>query len=48
MSDLYRDRYDELNDEFGITWKDSLKYFHGVRQKQPLRATQVVGVSSTS
>jgi hypothetical protein len=43
MSDLYRDRYDELNDEFGITWKDSLKYVHGVRQKQPLRATQVVG-----
>lgn len=43
MSDLYRDRYDELNDEFGITWKDSLKYVHGVRQKQPLRAAQVVG-----
>jgi len=43
LSDLYRDRYDELNDEFGITWKDSLKHVHGVRQKQPLRATQVVG-----
>jgi hypothetical protein len=42
MSDLYRDRYDELNDEFGITWKDSLKYTHNVRQKQPLRASQVV------
>jgi len=43
LSDIYRDRYDELNDEFGITWKDSLKYVHGVRQKQPLQATQVVG-----
>lgn len=43
MSDLYRDRYDELNDEFGITWKDSLKYTDNVRQKQPLRTSQVVG-----
>ena len=43
MSDLYRDRYDELNDKLGITWKDSLKYTHNVRQKQPLRASQVVG-----
>jgi len=45
MSDLYRDRYDELNDEFRITYKDSLRYTHNVRQDQPLSLSQVVEVA---
>lgn len=44
LSDHYRDRYDDLNDYHGITWKDSEDWINTARQLGPLRAEQIVKV----
>jgi GNAT superfamily N-acetyltransferase len=41
LSDEYVRRYDELNDRYGITWKDSFRYMETVRQKQPISVNQI-------
>ena len=42
LSDHYKERYQELNDYHGITWKDSERWNHSARQLSPLRQDQVV------
>jgi len=45
LSDHYKERYDELNESHGITWRDSLRTWPGsVRQPHPISADQIEAV----
>jgi len=44
LSDEYVRRYDELNDLYGITWRDSFRYKGSVRQANPITAEQITSV----
>jgi hypothetical protein len=44
LSDHYKGRYYELNDEHGITWEDSLRWCRSVRQEEPISREQVIDI----
>ena len=46
LSDHYKERYDELNAEYHITWRDSWKWRGTARISRPLHASDIVAVDT--
>lgn len=44
LSDHYKERYDELNERHGITWRDSWRWSQSARMERPIRPEEVVEV----
>lgn len=48
LSDHYKERYDALNKQHEITWKDSWKWVGTARLDRPIRSADVIRVDEVS